>query len=176
MNQLPLRLGVAGVVLCGMFTYRYFFVDTDEVIGFNDTLVDVVAASDENFSATGNYLDQYYAGEEIDVAALKSARDQLESNVRKDLQILSEVTVPEDEVCVRFHGDAVRYIENSLKMTESYAEAIDYISVHNPGTEADWEVVDKILETVIASDEICFSAVSHSQQAMAEKYNFDLEY
>jgi hypothetical protein len=43
------RIVIAAVVLLGIVGYRVFFVDSNEVLKFNDTLVDMVTQADTRF-------------------------------------------------------------------------------------------------------------------------------
>jgi hypothetical protein len=175
MDKLPIRLVIIGVVVLGVSGYRFFFVDSDEVRGFNDALVDMVSASDAKFQPFTQHLDQYYEGTQVDVQAMTQARDGLEQSVAADRNALQGYEVPDDELCKEFHGVCLSYVENSWQISQKYKDAIDYISQHNPGTKDDFAVIDTMLEELLTRDNSIFDQAAACQGRMADKFDFDVK-
>jgi hypothetical protein len=175
MDRLPIRLVIIGVVVLGVLGYRFFFVDSDEVRGFNDAMVDMVTASDAKFTPFTEYLDQYYEGTQVDVQAMTAARDGLEQGMAADRNKLQGYTVPDDELCKEFHGVCLSYVDNSWQISQKYKEVIDYISQHNPGTDDDFAAVEGMLEELLAKDGTLFQQAGACQQRMADKFDFEVE-
>lgn len=175
MNRFAIRIGIFAVVLVGVLGYRILFVDSNEVINFNDKLVGIMSKSDLRYKDFLGILDAYHEGQKVDADAMTQARTTMEENIRKDLDQVSQMAVPDDEVCKEFHGTCKSYIENSLNVTDMYKEVVAYISTHNPGGEEDFAKVDAITQAVLAKDEQLMKAVGQCQRQMADKFDFKLE-
>ncbi|MHC4401356.1 MAG: SHD1 domain-containing protein [Planctomycetota bacterium] len=107
----------------------------NKIGSFNDKLVDTLTESDERFPPFTAFLDQYAEGWEVDVERMRAMQAELAKSVRSDLDRVTEMTVPDDELCKAFHGACLEYVQNSCEITEKYNEVIDYIAKNNPGKE-----------------------------------------
>ncbi|MBN1672488.1 MAG: hypothetical protein JXR37_15715 [Kiritimatiellae bacterium] len=175
MNRMGIRLVIAAVVVAGVVGYRLLFVDTDEVVRFNDKLVDMVAQADKRFETLGGNLRQYSMGQAVDVAQMSQARDNVEKKVRQDLTALQQAKVPDNALCKEFHTTCVQYVENSISVAETYKDVIAHIAAHNPGEQTDRDTVDGLLAEVIAKDQALFKAVGVAQKKLATKFDFKLK-
>jgi hypothetical protein len=174
-SEMKARITMFGVAAVAFIGYKIFFVDSGEVLKFNDTLVDIVVASDSNFEPYLGFLNQYAEGKEVDVALMTEAQDQLKAKIETDLQTLREITVPDDELCKEFHSHSVAYISNSADVVDKYQEQIAYISENNPGVEKDLDAVGAFIAEPLAKDQQLFQAVVETQGKMAAKFDFELE-
>ena len=75
---------------------------------------------------------------------MSSALDDAKLKIQSDLDLLKKIEVPDDPAFQEFHAACVNYINCSLAETEGFKQIIDYISKHNPGTDADLVKVDAI--------------------------------
>lgn len=169
------RLIGIGIGLVIFVIAKVFFVDSDEVKAFNDKLVDISTQNGQGFSTVMEYLGQYAEGQAIDVEALKSSRDQLESSVRSNLEKIDSIDIPDDELCRSFHKALREHAANSLAITERIGEQITYISAHNPGTAEDVEKVDGMLNDLLTKNQVLFATVGSAQQQMADKHDLTLQ-
>jgi hypothetical protein len=169
------RIVIAVVVVLGILGYNLFFVDSGEVGKFSDKLVDTVAQANSRFEPFSGHLQRYFEGAEVNVELMAQARDDLEKNIKGDHDLLKQITVPEDELCGEFHSGCLAYVENSVQLVEKYKEAIDYISKHNPGNEADVKAVAVLLARLGARDEELLEDVGESQKKMAKKFDLTLK-
>ena len=174
-KSLAARVAIAVVVVLGVVGFRVFFVDSNEVRRFNDKLVDTVGQANSRFEPFERHLVRYFEGAEVNVELMAQARDDLERNIKGDHDLLKQMTVPEDELCGEFHSGCLAYVENSVQLVEKYKEAIDYISKHNPGNEADVNAVGSLLAKLATKDGELLQSVSECQQRMAKEYDFKLE-
>ena len=174
-KSVGVRLGVAAVVIIGVMGYKAFFVDSDEVVRFNDRLVDMIGRYDAKFTQFGSYVEAYSNGDKVDVAQMTATNERLAKSVKSDRDVLKFMTVPDDEVCKEFHAACAAYVENSVKFLEANGKIIDHVSEHNPAGEGDSEVVNALLAEPIADDERLFDAVTMCQRKMAERFDFKLE-
>ena len=175
MNRLLLRIALIVVVAGGIVGYRILFVDTDEVIGFNDTVVDVVEKADAGFHPFVAELEKYSEGGSVDVEMLTQIRDSLESNLTRNRNRLQSVEIPEDEICQGFHAACVAYVDNSMTIAEKYKEVIEYISAHNPGDKENSDAVDELLDDLITKDQELLQAIGQHQEKMAKEFDIKLE-
>lgn len=167
---------IGGVIGLTIFAIaKIFFVDSDEVRGFNDKLVDISTRNGSGFATMMGYLDQYATGQRIDLQAMKSSRDQLENDVQSNLAMIDSTDIPDDELCKNFHRAVREHAANSLAIVQKFNEQIDYMAAHNPGTTADVEKVDAMLDELMLKNDSLFSAVESTQKQMADKHDLTLQ-
>lgn len=169
------RIVLIGIVALGFLIHKIFFVDSGEVLNFNDSLVEMVVSSEANFDPFLQFIGQYYEGEKVDVAAMTQARDTLKTEVESDVQALTEMTVPDDELCKSFHSSCLDYVSNSSDIVDKYEEQVAYIAKNNPGNEENMAALGAIVADLLEKDEQLLESVAEIQGKMAEKFDFELE-
>lgn len=174
-NSLVVRLAIIGIVVFGGILYRVFFVDSNEVIGYNDELVDMVQRSDQRFVPIGEHLDTYASGGGVDLASMGRAQSSLVKGIRDDRERLSSMTVPDSDLCRRFHDACVRYVENSLALAEKYKFVIAHINENPDPSDESVAFVHGLIADLLEKDEKLFEEVLSAQRAMAEKYDLQLQ-
>lgn len=175
MKSLGARFGGLIVVVAGVLGYKAFFVDSDEVVNFNDALVAIIEESDGKFGTFLNYLNDYSEGKAIDVDAMTAARDQLSANIQSDRDVLENIELPDDDACKAFHSACQMYVDNNFQIAEKYKDVIQHISEHNPAEDGDVDSVDALLAESLKKDDALFKAVGATQATLAEKFDLTIE-
>ncbi len=173
------RLGIRLVVLAVVFTIAglisLFTVSSDEVITFNNQMIDINDSVELQFGEFVQEMELYYAGESVDIPTLEMEHTELMQQLETGQTQLAELTVPDCDECRDFHAALVAYNENSYKIGEAYDDIIDYVKEHNPPTDADLDYIDNALEELIQQDEILFEQVIEQQDIIANKFDITIE-
>ena len=169
------RIGAIVVVVLIAAGYKLFFVDSDEVGQFNDTLVEMVQKSDERFSPVGKQVEAYALGEKVNTTQMTQMQKKLVKLLNSDVKKLKSMTVPDCEVCKELHASCMTYMANSLAIAEGYTAVIKQMELKNPGTEDDLEAATAPLGELIEKDTKLLNEVVSKQQKMAKKYNLTLK-
>ncbi|MFC1587745.1 hypothetical protein ACFL54_05490 [Planctomycetota bacterium] len=169
MKASTIRVLIVVLIIGGSFAYRFFFVDSDEVIEFNNALIDMITQSNTRFDNISELEDKYYIGETIDVKNMTLVQEVLADRIQKDLVRLNGIEIPDNELCREFHMSCLNYIENSLKLAGKYAEVIDYISKNNPckDEEAGFAAIELLTDDLLIKDEKLLDAAIASQEKVA---------
>lgn len=171
--KIRLIFGLIGLVI--FVIAKVFFVDSEEVRQFNDKLVDITTQTDQRFTSYVVFLDQYNEGETVNVQAMRTARDQLESEIRSDLDTIDNLAIPDDELCKTFHRSLRDYVANSLAIAQKYNEQIEYIATHNPATPEDVEKTEDMLTDLLIKDGQLLDATIAKQEEMVKKHDLEFE-
>ncbi len=169
------KFGIVILILVLGVGYKIFFVDSDEVINFNNTLVELSEKSDEKYKPFNEMFAAYYDEKEIDIKKLSDLRDTLESELSNDLQSIKDLQVPDDELCKDFHKEFVAYHKNSVEIARKYTEVLAYAAKHNPPAEKDVEAVDKILKGPQEIEDLILKNIEELQERMAKKFDLEIQ-
>ena len=147
----------------------------DEVITYNDSVVDLL--DKDNFAYEGylNYLNKYYEGEAVDIVKMREALDMLDSTHRGNIIKTGQIDIPDHEECILFHQAFINYLDNSSEIIASYDELTNYIESHNPGTEVDVDEVDLAISPLLAKDNELLTAITEAQSIMAKEFKFEMD-
>ncbi|MDP6543866.1 MAG: hypothetical protein QGH60_07725 [Phycisphaerae bacterium] len=175
MGKAGIRVAIVAVIILGTVGYKLFFVDSDEVRNFNDRLVDMIERSNLRFEGLTDFIDQYTDGKKVNVEAMSPQRERLAESIRTDLKLLKRTTVPDDELCKNLHRTCVAYIRNSRDIADKYQEVFAYISQHNPGNAADFDVFLKPITPLLEKDEQLLEAAIAAQEKLVKKFGLKIE-
>lgn len=163
------------VVVVSAIGYWYWGNTQDEVIAYNDGVIELLAEDNRHYAGVVNHLEQYYAGETVDVEKMREALNTLDSTHRDVIIKTGQITVPDYETCNVFHTAFVNFLDNSTGIIAAYDVITNHIESHNPGSEVDLEEIDVTLNSLLAKDEELFTEITDAQILMAKKFKFDLE-
>lgn len=146
----------------------------DEVISYNDGVIDLLDEANLHYEGYLNHLNKYYDGETVDIEKMREALAVLDSSHRNVIIKTGQVNIPDHEECNLFHQAFIKYLDNSSEIIARYDEVTSYIESHNPGTEVDIEV-DLAINPLLEKDNELFAGITDAQNVMAKKFDFDLE-
>ena len=163
------------IVAVSVVWFWYWGNVQDEVIAYNDGVIDLL--DEDNFPYEGylNHLNIYYEGETVDIAEMRAALGILDSTHRNIIIIAGQINIPDHEECILFHQAFIKYLDNSTEIIARYNELTSYIESHNPGTEVDVDEVDLALMPLLEKDNKLFSGIAEAQNVMAKEFNFEME-
>jgi hypothetical protein len=95
----PLWIVIAAVIFSG---YAWFGKIQDEVIAFNDTVIDLLEQEERIFTEYVAYLEKYYAGEEIDMEQMDTVLNALSVNHQSISGRMKQLAVPTMMPAVHF--------------------------------------------------------------------------
>ncbi|MFT5426711.1 MAG: hypothetical protein ACI9ZT_001657 [Gammaproteobacteria bacterium] len=147
----------------------------DEVIAYNDGVIALLEEDNRDYADVVNHLNQYYAGETVDIEKMREALNTFDSTHRDVIIKTGQVTVPDYDTCNAFHVAFVNFLDNSTNIIAAYDVITNHIESHNPGSEVDLEEIDATLNSLLAKDEALFTEIIDAQILMAKKFKFDLE-
>jgi hypothetical protein len=163
---------VAAVIFAA---YTYFSKIQDEIITFNDAVIDLLEQDEESFSSFVNYLKKYYGYEEIDVKQMNIVLDTLSENHQSIVDKTTRIIIPDYDVCREFHAVVMKFMDNDANIIIVYTDIIKYIGANNPGTEADLYEIANMLDPYLELNESIFNEVEVAQKSMSDKFRFKLE-
>lgn len=146
----------------------------DEVISYNDGVIDLLDEANLHYEGYLNHLNKYYDGETVDIEKMREALAVLDSSHRNVIIKTGQVNIPDHEECNLFHQAFIKYLDNSSEIIARYDEVTSYIESHNPGTEVDIEV-DLAINPLLEKDNELFAGITDAQNVMDKKFDFDLE-
>ncbi|OGT66339.1 MAG: hypothetical protein A3I13_05735 [Gammaproteobacteria bacterium RIFCSPLOWO2_02_FULL_47_50] len=163
---------VAAVIFAA---YTCFSNIQDEIITFNDAVIDLLEQDEESFSSYVDYLDKYYGYEEIDVKQMNIALDTLSENHQSIVDKITRIVIPDYDVCREFHAVVMKFLDNDANIITVYTDIIKYIESNNPGTEADLYEISNMLNPFLELNDSIFNEIEVTQKSMSDKFRFRLE-
>jgi hypothetical protein len=124
-------------------------------------------AAEKKLSA---HLQQYLAGKTVDVDAMLEQQEQTTTAIVFAARKLEEMEGPDDELWREFHANCLACFAHSIKLVDRHKEIITYISLHNPGKEADFELAVKpLLELLEAGNKLQANLLASKRKLMARR-------
>jgi len=163
------------IVAVSAIGYWYWGNIQDEVISYNDGVIDLLDEAKQPYEGYLNHLNKYYEGEIVDLEKMHEALDVLDSGHRNVVMKTGQIDVPDFEECNVFHQAFIQYLDNSSEIIAAYDAITNYIESHNPATEVDTDEIDLVLSDLLAKDNSLFVGITDAQNVMAKKFNFELE-
>lgn len=163
------------IIAASVVWYWYWGNIQDEVIAYNDSVVDLLDKDNLPYQGYLNHLSKYYEGEAVDIVRMRESLDVLDSTHRGIIIKAGQINIPDHEECILFHQAFIKYLDNSSEIIASYDELTDYIESHNPGTEVDVDDVDLAISSLLAKDNKLMTAITEAQNAMAKEFKFEME-
>ena len=167
-----LWIAIAAVIFAG---YTWFGKIQDEVIVFNDNLIDLLEQEEKSFTNYIDYLEKYYMHEVIDVEQMNIALNALATNHASISGHIKQMDVPNYEVCRTFHTTVVNFLDNDARIITIYADVSKYIESNNPGTEPDIDEISVMLDPLLELNDSIFNEIIIAQKNMSDKFRFKLE-
>lgn len=162
------------VVIAGMGLYNFLFVDQDEVGDFNNELVAMVQASDKAFAPAGKKIEALSNGQ-FDPASLPEA-EKIAKIAKRQLQRISEMKVPPEELSQKFHAACVDYMKANIALAEAWHGGLKKVA------NAEGDDVGVAIAATLAScgtlAEACdkqFKHVQMCQRQLSNKYDIKLK-
>jgi len=162
------------VILIGVLV-AVFSISPEDVVDFNDAMVDAAVAVDKAFAPIQEVINPYYEGEVVDFGKAEAARKKLLGVLTAQEAEIENTSVPDDDLCREFKAAVKAYVSNSRAIVDVYAKIIAYIKEHNPGTEEDGLAIDALFGDLLAKDEALFEKVGAVQKRMTAKHDITLE-
>jgi len=163
------------IVAVSVVWFWYWGNIQDEVIAYNDAVIDLLDEDNLPYEGYLNHLNKYYEGETVDITEMRDALDVIDSTHRNVIMKTGQINIPDHEECNLFHQAFIKYLDNSTEIIARYDELTDYIESHNPGTEVDVDEVDLALRPLLEKDNKLFSGIAEAQNVMAKEFNFEME-
>ena len=163
------------IVAVSMVWFWYWGNIQDEVIAYNDGVIDLLDEDNLPYEGYLNHLNKYYEGETVDITEMRDALDVIDSTHRNVIIKTGQINIPDHEECNLFHQAFINYLDNSTEIIARYDELTDYIESHNPGTEVDVDEVDLAIKPLLARDDELFANIAEAQNVMAKEFNFEME-
>ena len=163
------------IVVASAIGYWYWGNIQDEVISYNDVVIDLLDDDNIHYEGVVNHLNQYYDGETVDIEKMREAINVLDSSHRDIITKTGQINVPDYEECNNFQKAFVQFMDNSSNIITAYDGITNYIESHNPATETDLDEVGTALNDLLAKDNELFVGINDAQKVMAEKFKFELE-
>jgi hypothetical protein len=163
------------IVAASAVWFWYWGNIQDEVITYNDSVVDLLDKDGLSYEGYLNHLNKYYEGGTVDIVKMREALDALDSTHRGIIIKTGQISVPDHEECTFFHQAFIKYLANSSEIIAKYDELTNYIESHNPGTEVDVDEVYLAISSLLAKDKEFFTAIAEAQMVMAKKFKFEME-
>ena len=163
------------IVAASVIWYWYWGNIQDEVIAYNDGVIDLLDEANLHYEVYLNHLNKYYDGEKVDIGEMREALDVLDSTHRNVIIKTGQLNIPDHEECNVFHQAFIKYLDNSSEIIARYDEITSYIESRNPATEGDVEEVDLVINPLLEKDNNLFTGITDAQNVMAKKFKFDLE-
>ena len=167
-----LWIAIVAVIFTG---YIWFGKVQDEVIAFNDGLIDLLEQEEKSFADYIDYLEKYYAYEEIDVDQINIAQDTLAENNNSISEQARKIIVPDYKECMTFHAAVMNFLENDARIIQTYADINKHIESNNPGTDTDINEIFVMLEPLLEQNDTRFNEIIVAQKGMSDKFRFKLE-
>lgn len=170
------RFALFGVFALIGVIVSLFTVSSKDVQRYNDAMVDTVGQVDQAFTLVLPYMETYSNGEAIVIDDFAHAVTEMGTRIDTNIALVQAHKVPDDEACRTFHASLLDYANNSKAIHAVYVDKlVPYIREHNPGTEADVEILDGFFGDLIAKDGTLLERVQSTQQAMASKHKMKLQ-
>jgi len=163
------------IVAASAVWFWYWGNIQDEVITYNDSVVDLLDKDGLSYEGYLNHLNKYYEGGTVDILKMREALDALDSTHREIIIKSGQISVPDHEECTFFHQAFMKYLANSSEIIAKYDELTNYIESHNPGTEVDVDEVDLAVSPLLTKDNELFTTITEAQKVMAKKFKFEME-
>ncbi len=164
------------IVAASVVWFWYWDNIQDEMITYNDSVVDLLDKDNLPYEGYLNHLNKYYEGETVDRVKMREALDVLDSSHREIMIKTGQINTPDHEECAFFHQAFINYLDNSSEIIAKYDELTNYIESHNPGTEVDVDEVDLAISPLLAKDNELFTAITEAQSVMAKEFKFEMEW
>ncbi len=163
------------IVAVSVVWFWYWGNIQDEVIAYNDGVIDLLDEDNLPYEGYLNHLNKYYEGEAVDITEMRDALDVIDSTHRNVIMKTGQINIPDHEECNLFHQAFIKYLDNSTEIIAKYDELTSYIESHNPGTEVDVDEVDLAITPLLARDNELFANIAEAQNVMAKEFNFEME-
>jgi hypothetical protein len=163
------------IVVASAVWFWYWGNIQDEVITYNDSVVDLLDKDNLPYEGYLNHLNKYFEGGTVDIVKMREALDVINSTHRGIIIKTGQISVPDHEECSIFHQAFMKYLDNSSEIIAKYDELTNYIESHNPGTEVDVDEVDLAISPLLAKDKELFTAITEAQSVMAREFKFEME-
>lgn len=148
---------------------------SDQVVDYNDRVVDLLGESQMPFEPFWEVLQPWFEGGQIVHADLAGTIDTIQSEHDRVLTELSTIEVPGSEECQSFHAAVMRYIEMDAEIIAAYRQVSDFVAAHNPTSlEADYDQVSLLVDGLHNAQEVVFQEVLDLQGALAEAHDLEL--
>lgn len=167
-----LWIAIVAVIYAG---YLWFGKIQDEVIAFNDGLIDLLELEEKSFTDYIVHLEKYYAYEEIDPEQMKIVRDTLAQDNRSISEQAKQIVVPDYKVCRTFHAAVMNFLENDARIIQTYTDINEHIESNNPGTDTDINEIFVMLEPLLELNDTAFNQIIIAQKEMSDQFRFKLE-
>ena len=95
----------------------------DEVIAYNDGVIELLDEDNRHYVDVVNHLNQYYAGETVDVEKIREALNTLDSTHRDVIIKTGQVTVPDYETRNMSHAAFVNFLDNGTNIITAHDES-----------------------------------------------------
>ena len=132
-------------------------------------------SEEKSFTEYIDYLEKYYAFEEIDVNQMNIVGDTLAQDNRSISGQAKQIVMPEYEACRTFHTAVMNFLENDARIIQTYADINKHIESNNPGTDTDINEVFVMLEPLLEQNDTAFNQIIVAQKEMSDKFRFKLE-
>ncbi len=164
------------VVVIIVIAVRFFTVDQNEVLKFNDGTVAILEKHGDPFVALIESTSPYFAGETANISQLRTQLAAARADAAQLMDEVNKISVPDDDLCKSFHATVVAFAANSDKVCTDFEAMIARMEANNPGEDSDWLEVANMLQNIATSVEAASSNLEVSQQTMAKKYKITLQY
>lgn len=144
---------------------------TNEVVKFNDAIVDIINAIDEKHTTLLNFFDE----EDITESKLKMELNNYRDFLKEKKKEVENLKCPDDEKVKAFKNAALNMIDEFIKLTENeYVEVINLIfsSEKDDTTE---QYFDSLLDKIDNTEKKYYDEVKRAQKEMADKFNITLK-
>ncbi len=163
------------VVILFATGYWYWGKIQDRVVAYNDSMITLLDYEENLHEAVVNHLNQYYAGEAVDIEKMREALNTFDAAHRDIITGTGQITVPDYETCDAFHTAFVNFLDNGIGVIAAYDAIVDHIASHNSVPETDVKEIEVTLNNLLKKDEKLFTDITDAQILMAKEFKFDLE-
>ncbi|MBT3200115.1 MAG: hypothetical protein HN350_09380 [Phycisphaerales bacterium] len=108
-------------------------------------------------------LQQYFEKKKVDVDAMRGQRDQMAKSLQFAFDHLDQMTGPDTEVWDEFKANTAACVTHSLKVADKNKDMIDHISKHNPGTDADFKILNELMGDLVSTSKKLSAALANSR-------------
>ncbi len=175
MNKNLPRIIISIVILAGIGIFSLINSGSDNVLNYNDKIVDLLTAMDNSFTNYVSEFDKYYERKAVDVELLDREANKIKEVTDRTKNDVLNINVPDYDICREFHRVALNYIENRIDFYEVYFELNEYIKIYSPSEMHDLQYVDNKLDPRYIERDIIIDELIVVQERMADQFDFEFE-
>jgi hypothetical protein len=164
------------LVLAGVGFGLFQSYSQEQVVEFNDALVDLLAESQQPFEPFWEALLPWTSGEKVDPAQLEDLLTKIESSHNTAMNELAALEIPGKALCDDYFAAVRDYITIDGELIVAYRDLVDYVGSHNPAkSEADLNYISELVDPLNERQELAFTRAQEVQADLAKKHDFELQ-